>query len=84
MQKSLTAFAEKSPALANKLGIMPSAANHRGAHSTAPKYKEDSGSESDDEPLRPPKYFKNREKEREVKRQKGELIDVSSLPQIAL
>ena len=70
MQKSLKAFAEKSPSLANQLGITPSpSSNHRASHNSMQSYKEESGSDSD-EPLQKSKYFKAREKEREVKRAK--------------
>lgn len=70
MQKSLKAFAEKSPSLANQLGILsPPSSNHRTAHNST-SYKEDSGSDSD-EPLQKSKYFKSRDKEREEKRLKG-------------
>ncbi|XP_034230674.1 nipped-B-like protein [Thrips palmi] len=69
MQKSLKAFAEKSPSLANQLGILsPPSSNHRSAHNST-SYKEDSGSDSD-EPLQKSKYFKSRDKEREEKRLK--------------
>ncbi|KAJ1519897.1 hypothetical protein ONE63_004137 [Megalurothrips usitatus] len=69
MQKSLKAFAEKSPSLANQLGILSSpSSNHRSAQNST-SYKEESGSDSD-EPLQKSKYFKAREREREVKRLK--------------
>lgn len=69
MQKSLKAYAEKNPSLANKLGIVATpSSNHRSAHNST-SYKEDSGSDSD-EPLQKSKYFKSRDREREVKRQK--------------
>lgn len=74
MQKSLKAFAEKSPSLANQLGITPSpSTNHRTAQNSSQSYKEESGSDSD-EPLKKSKYFKAREREREVKRMKGKLF----------
>ncbi|KAG8234266.1 hypothetical protein J437_LFUL006511 [Ladona fulva] len=69
MQRSLKAFAEKSPNLACKLGLT---GNHKNTRSTEkPKYREmDTESESDDEPRNQPKYFKAREKEREIQRKK--------------
>uniref|UniRef100_T1I4R0 Nipped-B protein n=1 Tax=Rhodnius prolixus TaxID=13249 RepID=T1I4R0_RHOPR len=57
MQKSLKAFAEKSPSLANKLGIT--------------NKLEEVESDSDEEPKNKSKYFKAREKERELQRKKG-------------
>ncbi|XP_046405626.1 nipped-B-like protein isoform X2 [Ischnura elegans] len=70
MQRSIKAFAEKSPTLACKLGLT---GNHKITRSMdTPKYKEmDSESESDEEPKNQPKYFKAREKEREIQRKKG-------------
>ncbi|XP_071439398.1 nipped-B-like protein [Hetaerina americana] len=70
MQRSLKAFVEKSPTLACKLGLT---GNHKITRSMdTPKYKEmDTESESDDEPRNQPKYFKAREKEREIQRKKG-------------
>ncbi|XP_073999685.1 nipped-B cohesin loading factor [Rhodnius prolixus] len=56
MQKSLKAFAEKSPSLANKLGIT--------------NKLEEVESDSDEEPKNKSKYFKAREKERELQRKK--------------
>lgn len=66
MQRSLRAFAEKSPTLANELGITPNnKLSQRHVH------KLESGSDSEEEPKNRPKYFKAREKERELQRQKG-------------
>jgi hypothetical protein len=72
MQRSLRAFAEKSPTLASKLGITP---NHRISRNVDQHYRIiDSESESESEPKNKSKYFKAREKEREIQRQKGKII----------
>jgi hypothetical protein len=69
MQRSLRAFAEKSPTLACKLGIT---SNHKISRNANQHHQTiDSGSESDGEPKNKSKYFKAREKERELQRQKG-------------
>ncbi|XP_049783352.1 nipped-B-like protein [Schistocerca cancellata] len=65
MQRSLRAFAEKSPTLAKKLGVTP---NNRLRQRNIQHIE--SGSESDDEPKNKSKYFKAREKEREIQRRK--------------
>jgi len=69
MQRSLRAFAEKSPTLASKLGIT---SNHKiSRNATQHLETVDSGSDSEGEPKNKSKYFKAREKERELQRQKG-------------
>jgi hypothetical protein len=68
MQRSLRAFAEKSPTLASKLGIT---SNHKIINSSQHLQTVDSGSDSEGEPKNKSKYFKAREKERELQRQKG-------------
>lgn len=78
MQKSLKAFAAKSPSLANQLGILsPPSSNHRSAQNSS-SYREESGSDSD-EPLQKSKYFKAREREREEKRLKGKYKSVTRI-----
>ncbi|GLH15037.1 hypothetical protein R5R35_008246 [Gryllus longicercus] len=68
MQRSLRAFAEKSPNLASKLGIT---ANNKVTQGMDKHNQHiESGSESEDEPKSTSKYFKAREKERELQRQK--------------
>ncbi|XP_068082252.1 nipped-B-like protein isoform X2 [Anabrus simplex] len=67
MQRSLRAFAEKSPSLASKLGLT---ANNKRITQTKHLKILDSGSESEDEPKNKSKYFKAREKEREIQRQR--------------
>ncbi|XP_021940290.1 uncharacterized protein LOC110839964 [Zootermopsis nevadensis] len=69
MQRSLRAFAEKSPTLACKLGIT---SNHKISRNANEHLQTiDSESESEGEPKNKSKYFKAREKERELQRQKG-------------
>jgi hypothetical protein len=69
MQRSLRAFAEKSPTLASKLGIT---SNHKiSRNATQHLETVDSGSDSEGETKNKSKYFKAREKERELQRQKG-------------
>jgi hypothetical protein len=69
MQRSLRAFAEKSPTLASKLGIT---SNHKISRNATQHHETvDSGSDSEGEPKNKSKYFKAREKERELQRQKG-------------
>nr|CAD7424434.1 unnamed protein product [Timema monikensis] len=67
MQRSIKAFAEKSPQLASKLGIT---SNHKITKNVDPNKPLDSESESENEPIYKSKYFKSREKERERQRQK--------------
>ncbi|XP_069694432.1 nipped-B-like protein A [Periplaneta americana] len=68
MQRSLRAFAEKSPILACKLGIT---SNHKISRNANEHLQAiDSGSDSENEPKNKSKYFKAREKERELQRQK--------------
>ncbi|KAF4533148.1 hypothetical protein B566_EDAN001690 [Ephemera danica] len=69
MQKSLKAFAEKSPSLASKLGIVD---NHRsGRQASNRKYRDDPSSDSsDEEPKRRSKFFKSKGKEKEIQRKK--------------
>lgn len=64
----MKAYVKKSSS-GNQSSNMSSPSNHRSAHNST-SYKEDSGSDSD-EPLQKSKYFKAREREREVKRLKG-------------
>lgn len=69
MQRSLREFAEKSPTLACKLGIT---SNHKISINASQHLQTiDSGSDSEGEPKNKSKYFKAREKERELQRQKG-------------
>jgi hypothetical protein len=81
MQKSLKEFAQSKPDLANKLGITNSKEkekeNNRRA-SARSKYREvSSSSESEDEKKPNSKFFKNKGREKEALRKRGEIQDIS-------
>jgi hypothetical protein len=82
MQKSLKEFAQTKPDLANKLGITNSKEkekekeNNRRA-SARSKYREvSSSSESEDEKKPNSKFFKNKGREKEALRKRGENYDL--------